>query len=49
MDQTSIEVLERVIRSLPAQRITVVVASHDADQPQRLNSELIELAGGHIV
>ena len=49
MDQASIEILEQVIATLPEQGITVILASHDPDQPQRLNSEVIELSAGRVV
>lgn len=48
IDRETTESLETVIASLPAQGTTVVLITHDPDQPERLNGESIVLAGGKV-
>lgn len=49
MDQGSVQVLEQVICNLPEQGISVVVANHDTEQAQRLNSTIIDMVAGQII
>ncbi|EAT15557.1 ATP-binding cassette domain-containing protein [Desulfuromonas acetoxidans] len=49
MDKYSVERLEQLISTLPDQGITVIIASHDQAQAQRLGSQVIELQGGQVV
>jgi len=48
IDRETAGSLETVIASLPAQGTTVVLITHDPDQPERLNGESIVLAGGKV-
>ncbi|PLX92859.1 MAG: ABC transporter ATP-binding protein [Desulfuromonas sp.] len=49
MDKYSVERLEQLICTLPDQGITVIIASHDLTQAQRLNSRIIELESGRLL
>jgi len=49
MDKYSVERLEQLIYTLPEQGITVIIASHDLAQAQRLNSRIIEIQHGQII
>lgn len=49
LDSTTIATFEQVIQSLPAQGITVVMASHDPGQPRRMGAELLRLGGGRLL
>nr|WP_320049200.1 ABC transporter ATP-binding protein [uncultured Desulfuromonas sp.] len=49
MDKYSVERLEQLIYTLPEQGITVIIASHDLAQAQRLNSRVIEIQQGRII
>jgi tungstate transport system ATP-binding protein len=49
IDRETTGLLETVIASLPAQGTTVVMTTHNPDQPGRLNGDSIVLEGGRIV
>ncbi|HLO26194.1 MAG TPA: ABC transporter ATP-binding protein, partial [Geobacteraceae bacterium] len=49
IDRGTTGLLETVIASLPARGTTVVLITHDPDQPDRLNGESILLEGGKVV
>lgn len=49
LDSATIATFEQVIQTLPAQGITVVMASHDPGQPRRLGGELLRLGGGRLL
>jgi tungstate transport system ATP-binding protein len=48
IDRETTGLLETVIASLPAQGTTVVLITHDPEQPDRLNGESILLEGGKV-
>jgi len=48
IDRETTGSLETVIASLPARGTTVVLITHDPDQPDRLNGESILLEGGRV-
>ena len=48
IDRETAGSLETVIASLPARGTTVVLITHDPDQPERLNGESIVLTGGKV-
>jgi len=48
IDRETTGLLETLIASLPAQGTTVVLITHDPDQPGRLNGESILLEGGKV-
>jgi tungstate transport system ATP-binding protein len=48
IDRETTGSLETVIASLPARGTTVVLITHDPDQPDRLNGESILLEGGKV-
>jgi tungstate transport system ATP-binding protein len=48
IDAGQVAALERALSTLPEQGITVVVATHDADQPQRLDGDIITLKNGYV-
>jgi tungstate transport system ATP-binding protein len=48
IDRETTGSLETVIASLPARGTTVVLITHDPDQPERLNGESIVLEGGKV-
>ena len=48
IDRETTGLLETVIASLPARGTTVVMITHDPEQPVRLNGESILLEGGRI-
>jgi len=48
IDRETAGSLETVIASLPDHGTTVVLITHDPDQPERLNGESIVLAGGKV-
>ena len=48
VDRKSAEVIERLIASLPARGTTVVMATHDPHQNERLNGEVIQLLRGKL-
>lgn len=48
LDVGQVASLERFLVSLPKRGMTLVVASHDAHQPQRLGGDVISLANGRI-
>ena len=48
IDRETAGSLETVIALLPARGTTVVLITHDPDQPERLNGESIVLAGGKV-
>jgi len=49
IDRGTTALLETVIASLPARGTTVVMITHDPEQPDRLNGESILLEGGKVV
>src|SRR5512141_659137 len=49
IDQETTGLLETLISSLPARGTTVVLITHDPEQPERLNGESILLEGGKVV
>ena len=49
IDRGMTGLLETVIASLPARGTTVVLITHDPEQPDRLNGESILLEGGKVV
>lgn len=49
IDRGTTGLLETVIASLPLRGTTVVLITHDPDQPDRLNGESIVLEGGKVV
>jgi tungstate transport system ATP-binding protein len=48
IDRETTGLLESVIASLPARGTTVVLITHDPEQPDRLNGESIVLEGGKV-
>lgn len=48
VDRETTGLLETVIASLPARGTTVVLITHDPEQPDRLNGESIVLEGGKV-
>ena len=48
IDRGTAGLLETVIASLPARGTTVVLVTHDPEQPGRLNGESILLEGGKV-
>lgn len=48
LDAGQVAGLERLLVSLPQQGITVVIATHDARQPERLGGETITLSNGEL-
>ena len=48
IDRETAGVIETVIASLPARGTTVVLITHDPEQPERLNGESILLEGGKV-
>ena len=48
IDRETAGLLETVIASLPARGTTVVLITHDPEQPERLNGESIVLEGGKV-
>lgn len=48
LDAGQVATLERFLVNLPQQGITVVIATHDARQPERLGGEIITLADGAL-
>ena len=48
IDRETAGLLETVIASLPARGTTVVLITHDPEQPGRLNGESILLEGGKV-
>ena len=48
IDRETTGLLETVIASLPARGTTVVLITHDPEQPDRLNGESILLEGGKV-
>jgi tungstate transport system ATP-binding protein len=48
LDAGQVAALERFLVSLPQQGMTVVIATHDAQQPRRLGGEVISLANGRL-
>ena len=48
LDAGQVASLERFLVNLPQQGITVVIATHDARQPERLGGEVITLADGEL-
>jgi len=48
LDTGQVEALERFLTTLPGQGMCLVVASHDAGQPQRLGGEQIHLQNGRL-
>lgn len=48
IDRETTGLLETVIASLPARGTTVVLITHDPEQPDRLNGESIVLEGGKV-
>lgn len=48
LDVGQLAALERFLVGLPLQGMTVVIASHDAQQPQRLGGEILSLADGQL-
>ena len=49
LDQETADILESLVKSLPARGITVIMASHDPGQPRRLGGEVIRLVKGRVV
>ncbi len=48
LDAGQVAALERFLVGLSQQGMTVVIATHDAQQPQRLGGEVITLANGQL-
>lgn len=48
LDVGQVATLEQFLIGLPQQGMTVVIATHDAEQPQRLGGEVISLRDGQI-
>lgn len=48
LDVGQVAALERFLVELPIQEMTVVIATHDAAQPERLGGETITLANGQL-
>jgi len=48
LDAAQVEALESFLTGLPEQGMTVVIATHDVAQPQRIDGERIELIDGHV-
>lgn len=48
LDAGQVAALERFLLGLPERGLTVVIASHDSGQPQRLGGEIISLANGQL-
>ena len=49
LDRESVAILEEAIAGLPKKGTTVVMASHDRDQVERLNAATIRLEGGRLI
>ncbi len=49
LDVGQVAALERFLVTLPQQGMTLVIATHDAEQPQRLGGEIISLKDGGLV
>jgi tungstate transport system ATP-binding protein len=49
LDRETISVFEELIRRLPAQGITVIMASHDPAQPRRLGAYVLHLLRGRLL
>lgn len=49
LDREILPVFEKCLATLPAQGITVVIASHDRDQSRRLAGEVLTLDRGRLV
>jgi tungstate transport system ATP-binding protein len=49
IDSASLPLLESLIRSLPQQGMTVVCATHDPAQPERLGAQVLRLGNGRLV
>lgn len=48
VDRASAELLEKVIVSLPAQGTTIIMTTHDPEQPLRFGSDCIHLVAGRL-
>lgn len=48
LDVSQVAALERFLVSLPDQGMTVVIATHDAKQPERLGGEVLRLRNGQL-
>jgi len=48
IDTSSVPLIEDLIRQLPSQGITVVCATHDKEQPQRLGGTLLRMNLGRL-
>ncbi len=48
IDTSSVPLIENLIRQLPPQGITVVCATHDMEQPQRLGGTLLRMNLGRL-
>ncbi len=48
LDSQTILALEDVVSDLPRQGITVVMATHDPAQPERLGCDIVRLVGGRL-
>lgn len=49
VDGESAQLIEKVIKSLPAQGTTVILASHDHLLPKRLGAQVIKLVAGRVL
>lgn len=49
LDAGQVEALERFLVALPQQGITLVIASHDSGQSQRLGGEVLRMENGRLV
>lgn len=48
VDRESVELFESLVAELPHKGMSVILSTHDADQPQRLGSEVIHLEDGRL-
>lgn len=49
LDVGQVAVLERFLIGLPQQGMTLVIATHDSHQPQRLGGDIIRLSDGELL
>jgi tungstate transport system ATP-binding protein len=49
LDSSQLEALERFLAELPEQGMSLVIASHDTGQSQRLGGETIKLSNGQLL
>lgn len=48
IDRESLEMIEAVLKHLPGRGVTVIMSSHDAQQPERVGGQVIALKQGRL-